>query len=84
MLLTRASLQGERHIRTDSEEMEKDISQKQTQQENEGWAIFRLENIEFIQGHNERQRRVLYYDKGIGSRRWYYTHYHIHTQYRNT
>ena len=36
MLLTRASLQGERHIRTDSEEMEKDISQKQTQQENEG------------------------------------------------
>lgn len=71
MLLTRASLQGEGHIRTDSEEMEKDISQKQAQQESKRWTIFRLANIEFKQGHNER---ALHNDKGIGSRRGYYTH----------
>lgn len=32
MLFTKASLQGEGHIRTDNEEMEKDISQKQAQE----------------------------------------------------
>lgn len=74
MLLTRASLQGEGHIRTDSEEMEKDISQKQAQQKSEGWTIFRLENTEFKQGHNERQRKALHNDKRIGSGRGYYTH----------
>ena len=73
MLFTKASLQGEGHIRTDNEEMEKDISQKQAQ-ESKGWTIFRLENIEFKQGHDERQRRALHHDKGIGSRRGYYTH----------
>ena len=53
--------------------MEKDTSSKQKQvSEGSNTQIrqYRLEN----KAHTERQRRALYNDKGIDTRRGYYTH----------
>ena len=68
------SLQGERHIEMESYEIENNTSCKWKWQEGRNSNTCIRQNRLQSKGHKERQRRALYNDKGINTRRGYYTY----------
>ena len=82
MLSTRDPPQSKRHIQTESEGLEKNISPNGDQKE-VGVAILISDKIE-NKGCEKRQRRTLHNDQRINPRGRYNNYKYICTQHRST